>query len=264
MLRNRLMAVAYAQLSKLANMDANAPALLETRQLAKRYRRRTVLDGVSLVVKAGETVGLLGPNGAGKTTSFCILAGMTKPTAGTVWFDGQDITSLPIDARARLGIGLLPQERSVFSMLSVLDNIKAVLEIRGTPASDITAKAHDLLQEMGVDHLANQRANQLSGGELRRVEIARALVTRPRLLLLDEPFAAIDPITVADLQAVLHKLVATGISLVISDHNVRETLATCDRGYILHDGRVLCGGTPAELTANELVRTHYLGTNFTL
>lgn len=245
-------------------MSDNGGAVLAGRELCKAVRGRTILDRVSVEVGAGETVGLLGPNGAGKTTSFYILAGLVRPSSGTVLFEGEDITSLPVDRRARLGIGLLPQERSVFRMLSVLDNVKAVLEIRGGNSGDLDGAALGLLAEMGVEHLAGESVGSLSGGELRRVEIARALVLRPKVLMLDEPFAAIDPITVADLQSILRKLRDTGVSLVISDHNVRETLAICDRGYILHDGSVLCGGTPAELAANEQVREHYLGSDFTL
>lgn len=245
-------------------MSEGPKPLLAGRNLCKDYRGRRIIDGVSIEVNEGETVGLLGPNGAGKTTSFYILTGLVRPTSGTVSFDGRDITALPVDQRARLGIGFLPQERSLFRMLSVIDNIKAVLEIRDEPAKDIERRALELLSEMGVEHLAHENVASLSGGETRRVEIARALVLRPRVLMLDEPFAAIDPLTVAGLQEMMRKLKDDGISLVISDHNVRETLAICDRGYILHDGSVLCGGTPAELAANEQVRTHYLGSDFTL
>ena len=245
-------------------MSETARQLLVGQGLSKVYRRRCALDAVTVEVGKGETVGLLGPNGAGKTTSFYILAGLVRPTSGTVLFDGKDITALPVDRRARMGIGFLPQERSVFRMLSVLDNVKAVLEIRGEPPRDIEDRALEFLTKMGVVHLAKEKVGSLSGGELRRVEIARALVLKPRVLMLDEPFAAIDPLTVSDLQGMLRKLRDDGISIVISDHNVRETLEICDKGYILHDGRLLCGGTPKELAANAQVRTHYLGADFTL
>ena len=240
------------------------PPLLSGVGLSKRARGRQILSEVTVEVGAGETVGLLGPNGAGKSTCFYILAGLRAATAGRVLFEGEDITALPVDRRAGLGIGFLPQERSLFSALSVLDNVRAVLEIRGGRRDEITERSLSLLHEMGVEHLAGQPASSLSGGEMRRVEIARALALGPRVMLLDEPFAAIDPLTVSDLQGVLTKLRGTGISLLISDHNVRETLATCDRGYILHEGKVLCHGTPEQLAENEQVRTHYLGQGFRL
>lgn len=238
--------------------------LLQARHLAKSYRNRQVLQDLSMDVYPGETIGLLGSNGAGKTTCFYILAGLVQPSAGSVIFANEDITHLPIDRRATKGIGFLPQERSVFGLLSVLDNIRAVLEIQGRPAAEIEVEARRQLHEMGIEHLANAPADELSGGELRRVEIARALVLRPRLLLLDEPFAAIDPITVTELQLTLGKLQDSGTSLIISDHYVRETLSICNRGYILHGGRMLCSGTPQEIAANEQVRTHYLGKEFAL
>ena len=244
-------------------MSAPQP-LLVGRQLAKRYRQRQVLSGVDIEIGRGESVVLLGPNGAGKTTCFYILAGLIRPSGGTISFAGKDITNLSIDQRAALGLGLLPQERSVFSTLSVLDNLRAVLEISNPRNEDINERAWGLLREMRIDKLARQMTSALSGGEIRRLEIARALVLRPQVLLLDEPFAAIDPLTVSDLREVLAKLRRDGISVVISDHNVRETLASGDRGYILLDGEVLCAGTPAELAANELVRKHYLGEDFRL
>ena len=244
-------------------MNVKEP-LLVGRQLSKSYRRREVLAGIDIEVGKGETVVLLGPNGAGKSTCFYILAGLIRPGGGTISYAGRDITSLSVSRRAELGLGLLPQERSVFSSLSVLDNLRAVLEIRNPQNEDINERAWELLKEMRIDRLAKQMTFSLSGGELRRLEIARALVLRPQVLLLDEPFAAIDPLTVDDLQEVLAKLRSSGISLVISDHNVRETLASGDRGYILFDGKVLCTGTPAELAANEQVRKHYLGEDFKL
>ena len=244
-------------------MNTNT-TILESKGIGKSFRGRKVLKDVSIEVKDNETVGLLGPNGAGKTTSFYILAGLIKPNQGKITFNGKDITSLSIDERAKLGICLLPQERSIFTALSVIDNVKAVLEIQGEPRKNINNRALEYLAEMGIEHLAKQASTSLSGGEVRRLEIARTLVMQPKVLLLDEPFAAIDPITVADLQVVLKKLCDSGISIVISDHNVRETLSSCDRGYILLDGKVLCSGTPAELANDERVRTHYLGSDFAL
>ncbi|MBF2735505.1 MAG: LPS export ABC transporter ATP-binding protein [Betaproteobacteria bacterium AqS2] len=244
-------------------MSTAAP-LLEARGLAKRYRKRLVLEGVDIDVGPKETVGLLGPNGAGKSTSFGILAGLLRPTAGSVFYAGRDITALPVDERARLGVCLLPQERSVFATLSVIDNVKAVLELQNEPAATISDKAYSYLEDMGLGDLALQAATSLSGGELRRLEIARTLVLRPQVLLLDEPFAAIDPITVGELKEVMARLCADGISLVISDHNVRETLAACDRGYILLEGKVLCAGTPDELAADQRVRDSYLGKDFVI
>ena len=239
--------------------------LLAVSELKKKYRNKEVLHGISLEVYESETVGLLGSNGAGKTTCFKILAGIVLPNSGTVSFKDETITNLPIEERARKGIGMLPQERSVFAALNVIDNVRAVLEIQSELSSkEINEKAIHYLNKMGIEHLAKADISQLSGGEIRRLEIARALVSQPNLLLLDEPFAAIDPITVNDLQVTLKELRNSGISLIISDHNVRETLAICDRAYIIHKGEVLCSGVPEEITANEQVREHYLGSSFEL
>ena len=235
---------------------------LEAVGLHKKYRARLVLRGVALRAAPSEIVGLLGSNGAGKTTCFYILAGLEQPSAGTVSYAGKNITALPIDQRAALGIGFLPQERSAFMALSVLDNLRAVLEIQGKKGNMGTKLARQMLADLHIDHLANQPAARLSGGEMRRLEIARALVLQPKLLLLDEPFAGIDPITVSDLQQVLRQLCDRGIGIVISDHNVRETLSICDRAYILHDGELLCEGKPQELANNTLVRDNYLGRDF--
>ena len=245
-------------------MTTSSNPLLVGSNLCKDYRGRRILDNVSFEISVGEIVGLLGPNGAGKTTSFYVLAGLVRPTEGKIAYDGKDITNLPVDQRAKLGIGFLPQERSVFRMLSVYENVKAVLEIGGENSADMDERSTAILSKMGIEHLAEESVDKLSGGETRRVEISRALALRPKILMLDEPFAAIDPLTVADLQKMLRKLKESGISLVISDHNVRETLAICDRAYILHDGTTLCGGTPAEIATNEKVRTHYLGEDFRL
>ncbi len=239
-----------------------AAPVLEAKGLYKKYRSRHVLQDISLIAAPAEIVGLLGSNGAGKTTSFYILAGLATPSAGTVSFGDEDITYLPINQRAKRGIGFLPQENSAFIALSVLDNLRAVLEIQGKKGNVGLKIARQMLDDLHIAHLASQQTGELSGGELRRLEIARALVLQPKLLLLDEPFAGIDPITVTDLQRVMRQLRDRGIGLVISDHNVRETLSICDRAYILHAGKLLCQGKPEELAANELVQNHYLGKDF--
>ncbi len=244
-------------------MTGAAP-LLAAEGLAKSYRRRRVVNDVSLAIGEAEIAGLLGSNGAGKTTCFYILAGLVRPDAGTVILDGADITALPVERRVGLGIGFLPQESSAFAHLSAIDNVRAVMEIAGTPRSEINARAQRLLDDMGVGHLANNLPVELSGGEQRRVEIARALVARPKLLLLDEPFSAIDPKTVADFQQLLRELKKQGIAIVISDHNVRETLGVCDHAYIMHEGAIIAAGTPAEVADSEDVRKHYLGREFRL
>lgn len=232
--------------------------------LRKRYGRRWVVDGVDIHIRPGETVGLLGPNGAGKTTSFYMVVGIERPDAGSVCLDDIDITGRPLHGRARLGIRYLPQEPSVFQRLTVLDNLLAVLEIARTPRSERRALAMATLEEFGIAHLIHQRAYMLSGGERRRLEIARAMVTQPRYFLLDEPFAGIDPIAVADLQALVRGICARGIGVLISDHNVRETLTLCDRAYIMHEGRVVSEGDPDTITASEIARRVYLGEEFRL
>ena len=236
--------------------------LLETRGLVKAYRGRRVVDGVSITVDAGEVVGLLGPNGAGKTTSFRITAGMIAADQGEVLLRGKDVTKLPMFKRARLGMGYLSQEPSVFRRLSVKDNIMGVLEARGYPRAGRRARLDELLAELELTRLADHLADTLSGGERRRLEITRALATEPSLILLDEPFSGVDPIAVQEIQAILLKLVAAGIGILLTDHNVRETLKITRRAYIIHEGKVLASGVPAELIANADVRRTYLGDSF--
>ena len=241
------------------------PSVIEARGLVKRIRGRTILDGVDLRVASGEAVGLLGPNGAGKTTSFYIIVGLAAADSGRVVLDGDDITDLPMHARARRGIGYLPQEPSVFRKLTVSENLLAVLEARvDLAAAARQSRLVELLDEFQIAHLADTPGHSLSGGERRRVEIARALATEPAFLLLDEPFAGVDPISVLELQRLIGHLTARGIGVLITDHNVRETLGICGRAYILSEGRVICEGTPEHLLADPEVRKIYLGEHFRL
>ncbi|MCB2016009.1 MAG: LPS export ABC transporter ATP-binding protein [Hydrogenophaga sp.] len=241
---------------------------LEVRGLQKAYGSRKVVRDVSLSVDKGEVVGLLGPNGAGKTTSFYMIVGLLRADGGEILLDGQPIESLPIHRRARLGLGYLPQEASIFRKLTVEQNVRAVLELqRGEHGghlseADIKARLDELLKDLRVDHLRQSPAPALSGGERRRVEIARALATQPRFILLDEPFAGIDPIAVLEIQHIISFLKARGIGVLITDHNVRETLGICDHAYIISDGQVLASGTTAEIIENAEVRRVYLGENF--
>ncbi len=249
---------------------AAAPVVsrLEARGLQKAYGSRKVVKDVSLAVFKGEVVGLLGPNGAGKTTSFYMLVGLLRSDAGQILLDGQAIEDLPIHRRARLGLGYLPQEASIFRKLSVAENVRAVLELQqdkdGKPLGKeaIETRLGELLRDLHVDHLRDSPAPALSGGERRRVEIARALATDPRFILLDEPFAGIDPIAVIEIQRIIGFLKSRGIGVLITDHNVRETLGICDRAYIINDGHVLTSGTPAEIVENADVRRVYLGEHF--
>lgn len=238
--------------------------ILEAKELVKKYRKRKVVNGVSLQVKRGEIVGLLGPNGAGKTTTFYQIVGFIKPDGGSVFLDDSEITGLPMYKRARLGLGYLPQESSVFRKMSVADNLMCILETTGLSRQERREKRDSLLKELGVDKLADQKAYTLSGGERRRVEIARALVTDPSFLLLDEPFAGIDPIAVAEIQGIIRKLSERGLGVLITDHSVRETLAITDRAYIMYDGRVLISGSAQELADDPEARKIYLGERFTL
>ena len=239
-------------------------AVLRADGLRKRYRKRTVVSDVSVAVKSGEVVGLLGPNGAGKTTTFYMILGLVPTDAGSVTLDGQDLTHLPIYRRSRLGLSYLPQEASIFRKLTVEQNIRAVLELQDEDEEDIDARLQQLLDDLHVAHLRASPAVSLSGGERRRVEIARALATRPRFILLDEPFAGVDPIAVLDIQQIIRFLKSRGIGVLITDHNVRETLGICDHAYIINQGAVLAFGKPEEIIYNEDVRKVYLGENFRL
>lgn len=242
----------------------NGAKVLVAKDLVKKYRKRKVVNGVSLQVGRGEIVGLLGPNGAGKTTTFYQIVGFIKPDGGSVFLDDNEITGLPMYKRARLGLGYLPQESSVFRKMSVADNLMCILETTGLSKKERRAKRDSLLQELGIDKLADQKAYTLSGGERRRVEIARALVTDPGFLLLDEPFAGIDPIAVAEIQGIIRNLAERGLGVLITDHSVRETLAITDRAYIMYDGRVLISGSAQELADDPEARKIYLGERFTL
>lgn len=244
---------------------ADTPTL-EAQGLAKRYRRRAVVDDVDLRVGNGEVVGLLGPNGAGKTTCFYIIVGLVTADAGSIRLDGRDITYLPMHVRARRGLGYLPQEASVFRKLTVEQNIRAILETRpDLKRRSARRQALDsLLEELHVEHIRDSLGMSLSGGERRRVEIARALAAEPRFILLDEPFAGVDPISVIDIQQIIRHLQSRGIGVLITDHNVRETLGICSRAYILSDGRVIAEGAPQDILGNERVRQVYLGHGFKL
>ena len=238
--------------------------MLRTENIFKRYKKRTVVGGVSVQVEQGEIVGLLGPNGAGKTTTFYTIVGLVRPNEGSVLLDATDITEMPMYKRAKLGIGYLPQEASVFRKLSVEDNIRAILEMTGRSKEEQAAKLESLLDEFHLQHVRKSMGDVLSGGERRRTEIARALATEPRFILLDEPFAGVDPIAVEDIQAIVSKLKSKNIGVLITDHNVQETLSITDRAYLLFEGKILKQGTAEELAADETVRKVYLGQNFEL
>ncbi|MFT4022385.1 MAG: LPS export ABC transporter ATP-binding protein [Flavihumibacter sp.] len=238
--------------------------VIQTNELVKTYGRRTVVNQVSVNVKQGEIVGLLGPNGAGKTTTFYMVVGLIKPDEGTVTLNNEDITRLPMYRRAQLGIGYLPQEASVFRSLTVEDNIRAVLEMTKLSKAEQKQKLEDLLDEFRLHHVRKNRGDSLSGGERRRTEIARALAVNPNFILLDEPFAGVDPIAVEDIQTVVARLKFKNIGILITDHNVNETLSICDRAYLLIEGKIFKHGTAEELAADEQVRRLYLGRNFEL
>ena len=247
--------------------DQAIPAVqrvLRAEGLVKRYKKRTVVGGVNVDVRQGEVVGLLGPNGAGKTTSFYMIVGLVKPNEGRVFLDGDDITDLPMYKRAQKGIGYLPQEASVFRKLSVEDNIKAILEMTKLSKAEQHRKLESLLDEFGLGHVRKNMGDVLSGGERRRTEIARALATEPKFILLDEPFAGVDPIAVEDIQGIVSQLKKRNIGVLITDHNVQETLSITDRAYLLFEGKILKQGTAEELAADEQVRKVYLGQNFVL
>ncbi len=239
-------------------------ALLEAVSLTKYYRKRAVVDQVTIQVKPGEVVGLLGPNGAGKTTTFYVIIGFVKPDGGKVFLDGKDIGRLPMYRRATMGIGYLAQEASVFRKMTVEDNIMSILEFRRMSRRERRQRLEELLQELDIAHLRQSKAYTLSGGERRRVEITRALVNDPQFMLLDEPFAGIDPIAVEDIQKIIHRLVQRGLGVLITDHNVRETLSICDRAYIMCDGKILKTGTSAFLANDPEARKIYLGEKFRL
>lgn len=236
--------------------------LLETHSLVKKYSGRTVVNQVSITVEQRSIVGLLGRNGAGKTTTFRMVMGMITPEGGTVVFEGSDITNLPMYKRARMGMGYLSQEPSVFQRLSVRDNLLAILETMSLTAVERKRRADELIQRFALEEVANSHARLLSGGERRKLEIARAMVTNPSLILLDEPFSGVDPIAVEELQTEIHRLVASGVSILITDHNVERTLEVSDKAYIIDHGRVIAEGSPAEIVKNDLVRKSYLGHTF--
>jgi lipopolysaccharide export system ATP-binding protein len=232
--------------------------------LRKSYKSRTVVQDISLRLKSGEVVGLLGPNGAGKTTSFYMIVGLVALDAGRIILDGKDLSRLPIHMRARMGLSYLPQEPSIFRKLSVSENILAVLQLQDMSEIDMQEKLESLLEELHITHIRDNTAVSLSGGERRRVEIARCLATNPSFILLDEPFAGIDPIAVIDIQKIIRFLSARNIGVLITDHNVRETLGICDHAYIVNQGRVFASGIPSEIVENQSVREIYLGKNFRL
>lgn len=238
--------------------------VITTDNLVKIYNTRHVVDGVSISVEQGSVVGLLGPNGAGKTTTFYMIVGIEKPDAGTVMLDGKDISAMPMYERARAGIGYLPQEASIFSKMTVEDNIMAILETTDLNASEREAKMNALLDEFRLNHVRKSEGNALSGGERRRVEIARALATDPAFILLDEPFAGIDPIAVADIQGMIAHLAQRGIGVLITDHNVRETLSIVDKAYILAEGHILLHGDSETIANDPVARKYYLGDNFSM
>jgi lipopolysaccharide export system ATP-binding protein len=237
---------------------------LSTVELAKSFKGRAVVQGVSLQIQSGKAVGLLGPNGAGKTTTFYMMVGLVKPDAGSVLMDGTDMVSLPIHERARLGLGYLPQDASVFRKLSVEENLFVVLDNLKISRKEKRARAERALADLGITRLAKQKAMTLSGGERRRLEIARALTLEPKFLLLDEPYAGIDPLAVQEIQGIIKGLRDRGIGIIITDHNVRETLSSCDEAYLIKEGKIWVHGTPEEIVNNESARKFYLGEGFRL
>ena len=238
--------------------------LLKAKQLVKRYGERTVVNSVDVELRRGEVVGLLGPNGAGKTTTFYMLTGMIKPLSGEIYLDDENVTNLPMYKRSQKGVGYLAQDASVFTKLSVEDNIKLVLEMTELTKDEQNEKLEKLIDEFSIGHIRNNKGYALSGGERRRLEIARSLVTDPSFILLDEPFAGIDPIAVEDIQGIINTLKSKNIGVLITDHNVRETLSITDRSYLLYNGEILKSGTTKELTKDEDVKKLYLGTKFKL
>lgn len=237
---------------------------IETTNLIKTYKERNVVDGVSLRVEQGQVVGLLGPNGAGKTTTFYMIVGLERPDQGKIIINGEDVTGMAMYRRAAFGVGYLPQEASVFRKLTVEENLMAILEVTNLTAIERREKAEALLEEFGITHIRKRKGSQLSGGERRRVEIARSLATNPAFILLDEPFAGVDPIAVADIQEVIGYLKQRGIGVLITDHNVRETLSIVDRAYILNEGKILIDGDADTIASSEIAKKFYLGENFSL
>ncbi|HRZ11452.1 MAG TPA: LPS export ABC transporter ATP-binding protein [Kiritimatiellia bacterium] len=245
-------------------MAAHSTGLVEARQIVKAYRGRKVVNGVDLSVNRGEIVGLLGPNGAGKTTSFYMIVGLVRPTAGQVFFEGREVTRMPMYQRARLGMGYLSQEPSIFRRMTVEENVLAILETLPISARERKRRLGELLEELKIGYLAKQKAYTLSGGERRRLEITRALVTRPSLILLDEPFSGVDPLAVFDVQQIIIELKARGLGILITDHNVRETLSVVDRAYLICEGKVLREGTSDFLINDPMSRELYLGPRFSM
>ncbi|WP_178139892.1 LPS export ABC transporter ATP-binding protein [uncultured Campylobacter sp.] len=237
---------------------------LEVKDLKKTIKKTEIIKGISLEVNSGEVVGLLGPNGAGKTTTFYMICGLISPTSGDVFLDDQKITSVPLHKRAHLGIGYLPQESSIFKELSVEENLLLGAEILDQNTDEISKKVNEMLNMLNIEPIRLRKGVSLSGGERRRCEIARSLIIKPKFLLLDEPFAGVDPIAVSDIQSIVRDLKRLGIGVLITDHNVRETLAICDRAYVIKDGSLLASGSASEVANNKLVRTHYLGEEFKL
>lgn len=236
---------------------------IEVKNIAKMIKKTQILHDISLEIRSGETVGLLGPNGAGKTTSFYIICGLIQPTSGTISFDGSDITHLPLHKRALRGIGYLPQESSIFKELTVEENLMLAAEVSIDDKKQRWERVEELLEIFNIEPIRQRKGISLSGGERRRTEIARALVSNPKFLLLDEPFAGVDPIAVKDIQSIIKQLTARGIGVLITDHNVRETLQICDKAYVMKAGAVLASGTAQEIKENTIVREHYLGKDFT-
>lgn len=237
---------------------------LNIQNIRKQYNKNIVVKDISLSVKSGEVIGLLGPNGAGKTTSFYMIVGLVSADHGSISIDNKNLSKMPIHSRSKLGISYLPQEPSIFRKLTVSENILSILELRNIPEENRKKKLESLLNELNIEHIKNNQAVSLSGGERRRVEIARCLATDPKFILLDEPFAGIDPIAVLDIQKIITQLASLGIGILITDHNVRETLGICDRAYIVNQGKIFASGAPNEIASNQNVKDIYLGKNFTL